>query len=99
MSLTQFLKDRINSDEVAAKRVLMHADSGDASERTATQALRNCAARREVIDTYHEHMSEDGLTGDKGIVNAGIITGLETAIQHLAAAYSDHPDYHEDWAV
>lgn len=68
------------------------ADAEHATRHDPARVLAECAAKRAVIKSAKrlEAKREDGdwqITEDEDILEA------------LAAVYSDHPDYQQDWAV
>ncbi len=65
--------------------------------------LAECAAKREIIDTYrsavrHEAGADVSTELSGKLTLSGIAQGLEIAIQYMATTYKDHPDYRREWA-
>ena len=99
MTLTEFLLARIDEDEAAARR-----EQDEVAERILAQGpitwafdpawekspffparvLRECEAKRRIVEGMDY--------GDIDNINEPEVLGL------LAAVYSDHPDYRQEWA-
>ena len=62
---------------------------------TPLRVLAECAAKRAIIELWEDPSDVDGTTAD---VDAGYTMGIEAAVKALAAVYSDHPEYQEEWA-
>jgi hypothetical protein len=75
--------------EAIAAHVAMHDPA---------RVLREVEAKRAIMEQHPE--GEDGWCGDQMA-----LTGCKwerwpcPTLRHLAAAYSDHPDYREEWAA
>jgi Family of unknown function (DUF6221) len=93
MNIVEFLEARIAEDEAAARAGGYTHQSGafanDGYGRllvNPTRVLAECAAKREVIKVAgSSYPNKVGWYEKKNILEA------------LAAVYSDHPDYREDW--
>ena len=59
-----------------------HANSVHAARHDPARVLRECEAKRRIVDD---------------VKSGWFDTDLDGACKHLAAVYSDHPDYDEAW--
>lgn len=101
MNITDFLLARIKEDEAAATSGLTSQMVG----RTAsTRRIAECHAKRAIIndtqtfvDEYanEEYRTNDDLTA--GRVASRARFWQQQILRHLAAAYSDHPNYQQEW--
>ena len=106
MNIAEFLEARIAEDEAAIIRLgdVLHSprtqlyvnDAWVSSPIRKGRLLAECAAKRAIIK-----VSEDVERMDYQISNewGGDIDGTaELILRNLAAVYSDHPDYQQEWA-
>lgn len=85
--LTEFVTARLDEDEAAVKRYGL----GEHSQRSVD-------TKRAIVAAYAEVTYMD--TADPEPEYAyGRAGGLGEAVRHLAAAWSDHPDYWQEWAI
>jgi hypothetical protein len=102
--LAAFLAARLDEDEAAARE--MHEarvcsgcsdgwEAGFDPERCdcgyPARVLREVAAKRAILENY---VTFSAYSQESPGIKAAI-TVLENVIRHLAAVYSDHPDYRE----
>lgn len=59
-----------------------------------TRILAECEAKRKIIADWE---AAEKSAGNYPTIDAGYALGLEVAVQHLAATYSNHPDYNQEW--
>ena len=97
-----FLRERLKDDAVDAAVI---AITGHAAK--SQRAFREVAAKRAILAAYEEatlHPFDlpegvvEGRDDDERERDAAVLDALEGAICHLAAVYSDHPDYRQEWA-
>jgi hypothetical protein len=101
--LTEFLKARLDEDERTAKglagatRIIgggpdFYGAGGLAAEDfwerfDPARVLREVKAKRAILGEYAGNDMDD----------LGYTNALGFAVSHLAAVYSDHPDYQQEW--
>ena len=96
MTITEFLEARIAEDE---KQALKH--QGSASSHGwgdyIARVLAECAAKRAIIELVDQvEAMEYQITNEWG---GGFEGTGENILQALAAAYKDHADYQQEWAL
>jgi len=81
MNITEFLQARISEDEAEARQHdgAEYYTEGAWPDGLAARFLAECAAKRELIETWHDEH------------------GGGSVLKPLAAVYSDHPDYQQEW--
>ena len=108
--LIAFLSARLDEWERRARRALPHEtgsrDEGQPPEWVTWRhsggnsqfGLRQIAAQRAILAAYAEvaHMDVPDLESE---FSYGRAVGLGEAVRHLAAVYSNHPDYRQEWAL
>jgi hypothetical protein len=112
-SLIEFLEARIAEDEsLAAAAIKSHApdevweselgsmnlwpeDIAFWASQTPYRVLAECAAKRAIIEDW-EDPEDDGVWEG---YDYGCALTTDRAARALAAAYSDHPDYQQEWAA
>ena len=87
VTITEFLLARIAEDEAGARAVVGDRNAWDTPEWDASRwspwrVLDECEAKRRIVDDVQCGWFDTDLAG---------------ACKHLAAVYSDHPDYDEEW--
>jgi hypothetical protein len=98
MTIVEFLEARITEDEHEARGLQQEMDFG--LEGCGDRMLAECAAKRFILamhKTYSQVASER-----TGIAAFGAECGRDVTadvLKPLAAVYSSHPDYDEDWAL
>lgn len=106
MGIIEFMEARIAEDE--AEAIKYQAYEQDISETAGwwepSRVLAECAAKRAVIE-HHKRVPD--IYGDDAGDTCSICT--ETGpmpqgwpcltVAALAAVYSDHPDYQQEWAL
>ncbi|MFF6925834.1 DUF6221 family protein [Streptomyces californicus] len=120
--LVQFLRDRLDEDEQAARaahapnwstdgRTGLHygvedgwmtdalttADADHIARHDPARVLREVEAKRRLLTDYEENAADLDAQHAPDMDYVGRADGLETALQHLATAYADHPDYRDAW--
>lgn len=100
MTIVEFIEARVADDEGRRRRMIEAATiqfGGPPAYRnvagTPERIERECAAKRETLKRYALYADE--AFPDHG---GGYASASEDAMRDLAAVYSDHPDYREDWA-
>jgi hypothetical protein len=103
VTIDGFLFDRIAEDEAAARsaepwaipNLLMRDGSyRKLAAHDPARVLAECEAKRRIVESWT--MAEgSALDGDERV--GGVADGLRSAVEALAAAYADHPDYQEEW--
>jgi hypothetical protein len=103
MTITEFLEARIAEDEALANAATANyapdawdnpasagnyypADVAFWDHQAPARVLAECAAKRAIIETFPTKNGEHGPLGSR-------------ALEALAAVYSDHPDYQQEWAL
>ncbi|MFF5773857.1 DUF6221 family protein [Streptomyces californicus] len=61
------------------------------------RVLREVEAKRRLLTDYEENAADLDAQHAPDMDYVGRADGLETALQHLATAYADHPDYRDAW--
>ena len=94
--LTAFITARLDEDEAAAQAcadydTLSCADLPGVHMTTA-RVLREVEAKRAVLNAYVCTDGDSPRDRDRGRWD-----GLHATVRHLAAVYSDHPDYRQEW--
>src|SRR5690242_7414081 len=108
LTLTEFLLARIAEDEDTDMGLPHRAwcngwpgDSGPCSCGVRSRVLAECEAKQRIVESYRESEGDDdGTMEPTSTVVAyvqGEAAGLGEAIVLLAASYSDHPDYRDEW--
>lgn len=102
MTITEFLEARIVEDAEEAEWYgnTEYFEGGWTKEHTA-RVVRECAAKRAIIGSQQSCVAAEAKEGDLGpkLVARGMGVGLELSIKILAAVYSDHSDYQQEWAL
>jgi len=101
MTLVDFLGQRLDDDEAAARDVLEPAGTVVVPRAAvpiylddpgaAARMLREVEAKRAIVALY----TEADASHDRD--DASATQYMESAAMALAAAYSDHPDFREGW--
>lgn len=102
MNIVEFLEARIAEDEYEAEVCLAQYRRGEgSSSRRWVRQLAECAAKRalireqegfvESIEKLSAAIPLEGLNADTGAY------WRTSIIRHLAAIYSDHQDYQQEW--
>lgn len=102
MSITEFLLARIAEDEEEAARMgcTEYYDGGWSIEHEI-HIRRECAAKRAIIGMHRKSPSpfDEGLCAMCAEAGANGQAYPCDTIKVLAAIYSDHPDYRQEWAA
>ncbi|WP_098010476.1 DUF6221 family protein [Streptomyces sp. sk226] len=61
------------------------------------RVLREVEAKRRLLTDYEENAADLDAQHAPDMDCVGRADGLETALQHLATAYADRPDYRDAW--
>lgn len=99
MTITEFLEARIVEDAEEAEWYgnTEYFEGGWTKAHTG-RVLRECAAKRAIIQEW-----QPAPVGGWGVHADGVDVGnweaTDNAVRHLAAVYSDHPDYQQEWAL
>ena len=106
--LVQFLRARLDEDEARARRAIdgprtafVSADEDiepllfdeDGVFVLPARVLREVDAKRQILEECEDADRRSNWPDFDG----GVFSGLDTAVQHLALPYADHPDYREEW--
>lgn len=98
LNITEFLEARIAEDEDRARYIQEYGDTGGMFR--PARILAECAAKRAIIDMHQTYATD--VTESVGIAQIGARCGQEAthgALKSLAAVYSAHPDYQQEWAL
>lgn len=90
-----FLLKRVEADEAAVRHFAPVLGGRLAAHFSAVIVLAECAAKRAIIADLEDSFAEQ--QDSPTMFSEGKRYGLILAINHLAAAYSNHPDYDQDW--
>jgi Family of unknown function (DUF6221) len=71
--------------------------AGHIARHDPARVLREVEAKRRIID-HHKPVRHEGRTMCHSCLGAVTFWPCPT-LQHLAAVWSDHPDYRQEWAV
>jgi uncharacterized protein DUF6221 len=96
MTLVEFLRERLDEDEQAARDVRPDQDYSDSAHQdrwSPARVLREVEAKRRIIGEYERYVAE------RRRAMGGWDTYSEQSpiITALAAVYADHPEYDESW--
>ena len=92
--LIQFLRARLDEDEGWG----LSPECGQYQD--PDRVLREVEAKRQIVDLYEyeDQIPTPHRMKDLDHASAmGTKTAIGRSLQFLAAIYSDHPDYHEEW--
>jgi hypothetical protein len=97
MTLTEFLLWRIAVDEdrhafrdlAEVFRARGEGLVADFLDKEEARALAECEAKRRIVSVLDAVLAQSR--------NHEQRQNAETTLRHLAAVYSDHPDYREEW--
>lgn len=106
MTIVEFLEARIAEDEADARAAddgrlltwskndhMVIVDSGFMQTFTPSRVLREVAAKRAII-------SDHGIDQDPCDAHDAMYESVPCDVMlHLAAIYSDHPDFRQEWAA
>lgn len=101
MNITAFIEARIAEDEAEARKaeaaceddlwIVTGADNAVGVDYYPERVLRQCAALRKIVESIEE-LVEDGEA--PSLVHATTVWRLAP----IAAIWSDHPDYQQEWS-
>lgn len=105
-------RDGVNSVVDSSRRMVVFGDGSAPDDSKAThiahfdpaRTLRDVVAKRAILAqeeaarSQFEHV-KSSTTYPAIEVLIGQVAALATVIRHLASAYSDHPDYQQEWAL
>jgi hypothetical protein len=90
--LTAFINARLDEDEAAAKKAIelgagvwSLAPHFHTARHSPARVLREVAAKRAILRLYDNPKA------------SAHVSGLVLAMVHIAAVWSDHPDYRAEW--
>ncbi len=83
-----------NRDEHAFQN---HEDAVHIARHDPARVLRDCEAKRAIVQLYRDAWVQS-TTGRGSREKAGAVFVIQAALFALAGAYSDHPNYREEWA-
>lgn len=91
MTITEFLLARIAEDEANIEGDWLAGDGGlhIISTPMHERLTRECAAKRRIVERAQLYADASNLDH----FDAAYATGLDYAVEVLAAVYADHPDY------
>ncbi|MBF6672432.1 DUF6221 family protein [Glutamicibacter sp. FBE19] len=93
MNIIEFLEVRIAEDEQEAKACLAQYERGeDVSKRRWTRMLGECKVKLAIVDLHSPIDPCDA--HDEQMKSISCDT-----LRALAAIYSDHPDYKDEWTL
>lgn len=82
VTICEFLEARITEQEIRCRTLLETAELSPAVRRALTVALRDCLAKRRIVE-----IQEIALVGDEA----------SWELMALAYTYADHPDWLTEW--
>jgi hypothetical protein len=94
MTITEFLLARIEEDEADAKHVENWGSHGSYVLIHPKRVLAECAAKRAII-AARKRIDRSANPDEWSM---GYSDANYQALNALAAAYADHPDYRQEWA-
>lgn len=71
------------------------SDAEHIARHDPARVLAECAAKRAIVEQWNDPASFGPFSDAVGV---GIAEGIDTALRALAAVYTDHPDYRQEWA-
>jgi hypothetical protein len=77
-------------------------DAKHIARHDPARVLAECAAKRAIIKQWDDVTLEDGVRDERDDIDeihSGLIIALRDVIKALAAVYSSHPDYRQEWAL
>lgn len=113
MDIQEFLLARIAEDEAVARdedddyadtTLLPTYDSEHQANWNTARVLRECAAKRAIIEQAakatedRESVIQEFCVGTKETTEAYATDPGKLILESLAAIYSDHPDYQQEWS-
>lgn len=100
MTIIEFLKARIAEDEANAGS--WYESWKDTMDSMEDRILAECAAKRRIVELHYQDvvpgkfdLAEDHAC-DRGWGDVAYTEDC-TTLRALAAVYSDHPDYRDEW--
>lgn len=98
--MVEFLKARLREDEHAAKA--LKPSKNDDVARLRDRILADVEAKRRLMDWVfapQREMAEWEHSFAGGVVIELRMRRRQPVIEHLVAAYADHPDFHPEWKL
>ena len=83
VTLTEFLNARITEQEIRCRTLLETQELPPAVRRALDIALRDCRAKRQIIEVQTIAVADD--------------EDLSWELMALAYVYCDHPDWQKEW--
>jgi hypothetical protein len=115
MTIVQFMTARLAEDEKVAhgllfacrdpnRRPVFDFCGGPAAEYfwahfTAARMLREVEAKRKILAMWQEPETERYLPTGEIVAQVAVAEAIDSVVRALAAGYSDHPDYQQEWAA
>lgn len=75
-----------------------YEDAVHIARHDPARVLRECEAKREIVRLYRDAWVQS-TTGRGSRDKAVAVFACQTALYAVAGAYSDHPDYRQEWAL
>jgi hypothetical protein len=103
--LTAFLTARLDEDEATARDVRYVWPTSFEVTLNPARVLREVAAKRarlalwlQAVDKMDPMLADDDADPVERAVVIGRVQAAREAVMLDVAVYSDHPDYHQEWA-
>lgn len=103
VDIVEFLSERINEDEAAARKLLSDRSVSEAGRWYERRLLMECEAKRRLIRIF-ESARQSALAamvsnpfGEDTEWVPEAIEWTTRSLNALALPYSDHPDFEQDW--
>ena len=93
--LTAFLTARLDEDEASARDVRYIWPTSFEITLNPARVLREVEAGRAILAEYGR--IAESARRYPNAANAAALIAMQTAVRHLVAVYSDHPDYRPEW--
>ncbi|MBT2514826.1 DUF6221 family protein [Arthrobacter sp. ISL-30] len=104
MDVVEFLSERIDEDEAAARKLLKDRSVSKSGRWYEERLLRECQAKRTLIAVVEEARqaalaSLVGQDPNAAPWNPEAIEWTSRALNAIALPYAEHPDYQPDWRL
>lgn len=103
MDIVDFLSDRLNEDEAAARKLLGDRSVSEAGKWYERRLLLECESKRRllrIVESARQAALATMVRGTLGDTPQWIPESIEwttKSLNALALPYSDHPDFEPEW--
>lgn len=103
MDIVDFLSDRLNEDEAAARKLLADRSLSEAGKWYERRLLRECESKRRllsIVESARQTALATMVRGTLGDAPQWIPESIEwttKSLNALALPYCDHPDFEPEW--